>query len=84
MSTGAAGRIRIGYDVRKSARRRGHASAMLGGALPIAHALGVDPALVTCDEDNTASRRIIERHGGVLERRAGPRLYYWLPTNLSA
>jgi predicted acetyltransferase len=70
----------IGSDVRPSARRRGHATAMLGEALPIANALGIDLALLTCDEDNTASRKIIERHGGVLETRPGPRLYYWLPT----
>lgn len=74
----------IGYDVRRSARRRGHASAMLRTALPIANGLGIDPALVTCDEDNTASRRIIEKHGGVLADRRGPRLRYWIPTNSSA
>lgn len=28
---------------------------------------GVDPLLVTCDDDNTASASIIERLGGILE-----------------
>ena len=42
----------IGYDVKPSARRRGHATAMLAAALPLARALGIDPALVTCDESN--------------------------------
>lgn len=74
----------IGYDVRRSARRRGHASAMLGAALPIANGLGIDPALLTCEEDNTASRKVIEKHGGVLEDRLGTRLRYWLPTSPSA
>src|SRR5690242_3199976 len=55
----------IGYDVRPSARRRGHATAMLRAALPVARALGVDSALVTCDAGNVASRRVIERNGGV-------------------
>ena len=35
----------IGYDVRPSARRQGHATAMLGAILPVANGLGIDPAL---------------------------------------
>ncbi|NRQ38991.1 GNAT family N-acetyltransferase, partial [Nonomuraea sp. NN258] len=42
----------IGYDVRPSARRRGHATAMLRAALPVAYRLGIDPALLTCDPSN--------------------------------
>ena len=56
----------IGYDVRPTARRRGHATAMLGAVLPIAHSMGIDPVLVTCDNDNEPSRRTIEHYGGVL------------------
>ena len=32
----------IGYDVRPSARRRGHATAMLRAALPVARELGIE------------------------------------------
>ncbi|CNG35806.1 Predicted acetyltransferase [Mycobacterium tuberculosis] len=74
----------IGYEVRRSARRRGHASAMLRAALPIANGLGIDPALLTCEQDNTASRKVIEKHGGVLADRLGTRLRYLLPTSTSA
>nr|WP_255671798.1 GNAT family N-acetyltransferase [Glycomyces amatae] len=70
----------IGYDVRPSARRRGHATAMLAAALPRAAALGIEKALVTCDTDNTASRKVIEHNGGVLEDRRGRKLRYWVPT----
>ena len=70
----------IGYDVRPSARRRGHASAMLRAALPWAHALGVDPALVTCDDDNVGSVRVIEAAGGELEDVRGKKRRYWIPT----
>jgi predicted acetyltransferase len=70
----------IGYDVRASARRRGHATAMLRAGLPIARALGIDPALITCDTDNVASRRVIEANGGVLEDRRGCKLRYWVAT----
>jgi predicted acetyltransferase len=54
----------IGYDVRPSARRRGHVTAMLQAALPIARGLGIGRALITCDVDNVASRKVIEKNGG--------------------
>lgn len=71
----------IGYDVRPSARRRGHASAMLAASLPVARGLGIDPALVTCLEENVASRRVIERCAGVLEDRREGHLRYWVTTS---
>jgi predicted acetyltransferase len=70
----------IGYDVRRSARRRGHATAMLGEALAIARALGIDRALVTCDVDNVGSRTVIERNGGVLEDQRDRVLRFWVAT----
>jgi predicted acetyltransferase len=70
----------IGYDVRPTARGQGHATEMLRQALPIANRLGIDPALLTCDRDNVASRRIMERHGGVLEGETPEKLRYWVPT----
>ena len=70
----------IGYDVRPTARRRGHATAMLRAALPVAHRLGIEQALVTCDWDNVGSRKTIEANGGVYEDRRGPKLRYWVPT----
>jgi predicted acetyltransferase len=70
----------IGYDVRPSARRRGHATAMLHAALPVAHRLGIECALVTCDSDNIASRKTIEANGGVYEDTRGVKLRYWVPT----
>lgn len=70
----------IGYDVRPTARRQGHATAMLAAVLPLAHGLGIDPALVTCDDDNVASLRVIEACGGVLEDVRGVKRRYWVPT----
>ncbi|ACQ80059.1 GCN5-related protein N-acetyltransferase [Beutenbergia cavernae DSM 12333] len=70
----------IGYDVRPSRRRAGHATAMLAAVLPIANDLGIDPALLTCDEGNVASRTVIERAGGrLIDTGAGVRRY-WVPT----
>ncbi len=71
----------IGYAVRPSARRRGHATAMLAASLPVAHRLGIDPALLTCDDTNVASRRVIEACGGVLEDQRGEKLRYWVATS---
>ena len=70
----------IGYDVRSSARRRGHATAMLRAAMPVARGLGITSALVTCDVTNAASRKVIEANGGVLEDRRGEKLRFWVPT----
>jgi predicted acetyltransferase len=70
----------IGYGVRPGARRRGAATYGLGAVLPVCAALGIDPALVTCDVDNVASRRTIERNGGVYEDTREGKLRYWVPT----
>lgn len=71
----------IGYDVRPSARRQGHATAMLAAALPVAHSLGITRALLTCDETNTASQRVIETNGGQFIDRVGDKRRYWVPTS---
>ena len=57
----------IGYGVRPSERRQGHATRMLSMALPIARLLGIARVLVTCDKSNVGSARTILRCGGVLE-----------------
>lgn len=68
----------IGYSVRPSARRQGVAGAALALGLVEAQDLGIDPVLITCDEDNTASRRTIERAGGVFEDVREGKRRYWI------
>jgi predicted acetyltransferase len=70
----------IGYDVRPTARRRGHATEMLRQALGLAHDMGIKLALITCDVDNIGSRTVIESNGGVLEDERGGKLRFWAPT----
>ena len=70
----------IGYAVRPGARRQGHASAMLTEALVVARALGLERVLLTCDDDNVASRRVIEAGGGELEDQRGTKLRFWITT----
>lgn len=57
----------IGYAVLPEHRRRGHASAILRQALAIARDLGIDRALVCCDDDNLASAAVIGRAGGAFD-----------------
>ena len=59
----------LGYGVRPTHRRRGYATQMLAQGLEVVRGLGVQRALVTCDDDNPGSIRTIERCGGVLEDR---------------
>ncbi|MFJ3956290.1 GNAT family N-acetyltransferase [Arthrobacter sp. NPDC090010] len=73
----------IGYGVRPSARRQGHASQALAEILPVAIEQGLERVLVTCVESNEGSRRTIERQGGVLEdirpqEHAEPVRRYWI------
>ena len=68
----------IGYSVRPSARRRGHAAAALANALPIARELGIARILLTCDEDNAGSRATIETNSGAYEDSRNGKRRYWI------
>ncbi len=74
----------IGYDTRPSFRQRGIASEMLRLSLPIAKSLGIMSALLTCNDDNLASIKVIEKNGGKLQEtkpqyEGGPmKRYYWI------
>jgi predicted acetyltransferase len=58
----------IGYVVVPEFRRRGFASEILRQSLALARdRLGIGRVLLTCDEDNVASCKVIEKAGGVLE-----------------
>ncbi len=57
----------IGYWIRPTKRKMGYGQNILKLALAEAKKLGINPVLVTCDDTNTGSRRIIEANGGVLE-----------------
>ncbi len=74
----------VGYAVRPSARRRGHATRAVALVLPVAAARGIEQVLVTCDETNVASRKVIEANGGVLEDVRNEKMRFWIPTTPTA
>ena len=56
----------IGYGVRFSEWNRGYGTKMLALALEKAKEMRISPVLVTCNDDNYASARVMEKNGFVL------------------
>jgi len=76
----------IGYWIRPSKRRQGYGKEILRLALQQAKNLGIAQVLITCDETNDASRKIIEANGGIFEKMTEMengqpcKLLFWIQT----
>lgn len=57
----------IGYRIRPSARRKGYGTLICKLTLDAMRVRGYTQALITCDDDNLGSRKIIEANGGYLD-----------------
>ena len=57
----------IGYQTSPEFRRQGIMTRLLSFALEQYAKRGINPVLITVREDNIASRRTIEKAGGILE-----------------
>jgi predicted acetyltransferase len=74
----------IGYVIRPSKRRCGYGTALLRLGLDKARERGLQRVLLTCNETNIGSRKIIESNGGqfenavVVDGQAVPKLRYWI------
>lgn len=74
----------IGYAIRPSRRRKGYGKLICRLALAEAKTLGLKRVLITCDDDNIGSAKVIEANGGVLENivpqaeRDIPKRRYWV------
>lgn len=74
----------IGADIRKSERKKGFGVLILKLTLEKAKSLGLERVLITCDKNNVASAKTIEKCGGVFDREAFYEptkkafLHYWI------
>ncbi len=57
----------IGYSIRPSKWNRGYGTIQLSLLLREASKLGISQVLVTCDEGNTGSYRVIKKSGGIYQ-----------------
>jgi predicted acetyltransferase len=55
----------IGYGVRPSERNKGYASYLLKETLTKCKELQISQVLITCDEDNIGSTKVILNNGGI-------------------
>jgi len=77
----------IGYTVVPWKQGRGYATAALRQILPVARAEGFARVLLTCDDDNEASRKVILANAGTPDgavphpgRPGHVKLMFWVPT----
>ncbi|MBQ8554693.1 MAG: GNAT family N-acetyltransferase [Clostridia bacterium] len=56
----------VGYAIRLGEWNKGYGTLMLSLALPRAKVLGIGRCLITCDDDNPGSARVMEKNGFVL------------------
>jgi predicted acetyltransferase len=74
----------VGYKVRPSCRGRGVATAALRLALRQLGGMGIERALVTCNANNDASARVIQKCGGIriadTLTQDGAEWRYWIAT----
>ncbi|GIP29400.1 GNAT family acetyltransferase [Paenibacillus sp. J23TS9] len=68
----------VGYIVRPSERGKGYGKLFLSELKKSAKNIGIDELLITCDETNLRSRRVIESNGGNLERVHEGICKYWI------
>ena len=57
----------IGYAIRPTQRGKGYATELLRESFPLAKSMGLNKVLITCNESNAASAKVIEKNNGVFE-----------------
>ena len=57
----------VGYSIRPSERGKGYATRLLEHIIDLARGMGIERLLITCDPENAASARVVEKCGGTFE-----------------
>lgn len=68
----------VGYIVRPSERGKGYGKLFLSELIKSAKSKGIYQILITCDEDNKRSRRVIESNNGQLKEIKDNVCKYWI------
>ncbi|QQE12809.1 GNAT family N-acetyltransferase [Planctomycetota bacterium] len=74
----------IGYSVHPDHRNKGYATYMVKQMIPLAMCMNITRLLISCDVDNIASNKVIQKCGGILENtltipdRPVPLNRYWI------
>jgi len=68
----------IGYTIRPSERGKGYGNLILRELVKKARERGVEEVLLTCSEDNSRSRKVIEHNGGELQDISEGECRYWI------
>jgi predicted acetyltransferase len=71
----------VGYTIRPQERGKGYGHLILKELLTKAREKGIDDVLITCQENNVPSRKIIEGNGGELENICEGTCRYWVRNN---
>lgn len=71
----------IGYTIRPSQRGKGYGNIILKELLIKAKEKDIEKVLITCNENNILSRKVIESNGGKLENIYEKRCRYWIDIN---
>lgn len=68
----------IGYCIRPVERGKGYGTIILRELLAKAEEKGIHEAMLTCNENNLPSRKVIEGNGGHLESIRNSECKYWI------
>lgn len=68
----------IGYSIRPSERKNGYGNLILKEILKEAQKMNINEVLLTCDDINIPSRKVIEKNNGVLESMENGECKYWI------
>lgn len=68
----------IGYIIRPTERSKKYGEIVLRELIVKANQMGINEMLLTCNEDNIASRKVIESNNGILSEVKDGTCKYWI------